>query len=64
LQNQKAEGSWVTVPIVPGALLVFTSSLLTRWTNGRLRPGRHRVVAGGSVTRLSSGYSGIRASTA
>ena len=30
-------------------------SLLTRWTNGRLRPGRHRVLAGGSLTRLSSG---------
>jgi isopenicillin N synthase-like dioxygenase len=55
LQNQQADGSWVTVPIVPGALQVFTGSLLTRWTNGRLRPGRHRVVAGGSVTRLSSG---------
>jgi isopenicillin N synthase-like dioxygenase len=55
LQGQRADGSWVPVPIVPGALQVFTGSLLTRWTNGRLRPGRHRVVAGGTVTRLSSG---------
>ena len=55
LQGQRADGTWVTVPIVPGALQVFTGYLLARWTNGRLRPGRHRVVAGGTVTRLSSG---------
>jgi isopenicillin N synthase-like dioxygenase len=55
LQGQRADGSWVPVPIVPGALQVFTGSLFTRWTNGQLRPGRHRVVAGGTVTRLSSG---------
>lgn len=54
LQGQRADGSWVTVPVVPEALQVFTGYLLTRWTNGRLRPGRHRVVAGGSSTRLSS----------
>ncbi|MFI9387007.1 2OG-Fe(II) oxygenase family protein [Kutzneria sp. NPDC052558] len=55
LQGQWADGSWTPVPIVPGALQVFTGSLLTRWTNGKLRAGRHRVVAGGTVTRLSSG---------
>jgi len=55
LQAQEPDGSWTPVPIVPGALQVFSGSLLTNWTNGRLRPGRHRVVAGGTVTRLSSG---------
>jgi isopenicillin N synthase-like dioxygenase len=54
LQGQRADGRWVSVPVVAGALQVFTGYLLTRWTNGRLRPGRHRVVAGGTVTRLSS----------
>jgi isopenicillin N synthase-like dioxygenase len=33
---------------------VISGKLLTRWTNGRLRPGRHRVVAGGTVTRRSA----------
>ncbi|WP_406177024.1 hypothetical protein [Streptomyces sp. NBC_00996] len=33
---------------------MFTGTLLTNWTDGRLRPGRHRLVAGGSVTRRSS----------
>jgi isopenicillin N synthase-like dioxygenase len=42
------------VPIIPGALQVLSGKLLTRWTNGRLRPGRHRVVAGGTVTRRST----------
>jgi len=32
---------------------VFSGKLLARWTGGRLRPGRHRVVAGGTVTRRS-----------
>ncbi|MGW4637885.1 2-oxoglutarate and iron-dependent oxygenase domain-containing protein [Sphaerisporangium sp. NPDC004334] len=54
LQGQTPDGSWIPVPIVPGALQVFSGSLLTRWTNGRLRPGRHRVVAGGTVTRRST----------
>ena len=54
LQVQAPDGSWIPVPIVPGALQVFSGTLLTRWTGGRLRPGRHRVVAGGTVTRRST----------
>jgi hypothetical protein len=30
LQDQRADGSWLTVPIVPGALQVFTGYLLTK----------------------------------
>jgi flavonol synthase len=55
LQVQLPDGSWLPVPIVPGALQVFSGTLLARWTNGRLRGVRHRVVAGGSVTRRSTG---------
>ena len=44
-------GGWIPVPVIPGALQVFSGQLLARWTGGRLRPGRHRVVAGGTVTR-------------
>jgi flavonol synthase len=54
LQVQGPDGDWNTVPIIPGALLVFSGQLLTRWTGGRLRPGRHRVLAGGTVTRRST----------
>jgi flavonol synthase len=53
LQIQGPDGSWIPVPIRPGALQVLSGSLLTRWTGGRLRPGQHRVVAGGTVTRRS-----------
>jgi isopenicillin N synthase-like dioxygenase len=42
------------VPIIPGALQVFSGMLLTRWTGGRLRAGRHRVVAGGTRRRRST----------
>jgi flavonol synthase len=54
LQVQLPDRSWLPVPIVPGALQVFSGTLLARWTNGRLRGVRHRVVAGGSVTRRST----------
>ena len=54
LQVQTAGGDWLGVPVIPGALQVFSGSLLARWTGGRLRPGRHRVVAGGTVTRRST----------
>jgi len=54
LQAQLPGGGWLPVPVTPGALLVFSGTLLARWTNGRLRPGRHRVVAGGAVTRRST----------
>jgi isopenicillin N synthase-like dioxygenase len=54
LQVQLPDGDWLPVPIVPGALQVFSGTLLTRWTNGRLRPARHRVVAGGTATRRST----------
>jgi flavonol synthase len=53
LQVQLPDGDWLPVPIVPGALQVFSGTLLTRWTNGLLRPARHRVVAGGRRTRRS-----------
>jgi flavonol synthase len=54
LQIQTPDGDWTPVPIIPGALQVFSGTLLTRWSNGRLRPARHRVVAGGTVTRRST----------
>jgi flavonol synthase len=54
LQAQLPDGGWLPVPVIPGALQVFSGALLTRWTNGQLRPVRHRVVAGGTVTRRST----------
>jgi flavonol synthase len=54
LQVQGPNGDWNTVPVIPGALQVFSGHLLARWTAGRLRPGRHRVLAGGTVTRRST----------
>jgi len=54
LQIQAPDGTWIPVPLVPGALQVFSGTLLARWTDGLLRGCRHRVVAGGSVTRRST----------
>ncbi len=54
LQVQLADGGWLPVPIIPGALQAFSGMLLTRWTGGRLRAVRHRVVAGGTMKRRST----------
>jgi isopenicillin N synthase-like dioxygenase len=54
LQVQLPDGGWLPVPIVPGALQAFSGMLLTRWTAGRLRAVRHRVVAGGTMQRRST----------
>jgi flavonol synthase len=54
LQIQEPGGRWITVPVIPGALTLFTGSLLTRWTGGRMRAGRQRVVAGGTAPRRST----------
>lgn len=54
LQVQLPDGSWQPVPVRPGALQAFSGQLLTRRTGGRLRAVRHRVVAGGTMTRRST----------
>jgi flavonol synthase len=54
LQVQLPGGGWRPVPIVPGAMVILSGTLLARWTNGLLRPARHRVVAGGTTARRSA----------
>ena len=56
LQVQQPDGSWLPVPIVDGALQVFNGGLISRWTNERWVPGRHRVVAGGHEQRHSTAF--------
>lgn len=38
------DGEWLPAGRVPGALLVQAGELLERWTDGHVRPNRHRVV--------------------
>jgi isopenicillin N synthase-like dioxygenase len=44
LQLRTAEGEWVDVPYVPGALTVNAGDLLARWTGDRWRSSPHRVL--------------------
>lgn len=44
LQVQRADGEWVDAPFVPGALTINLGDLSVRWTGGRWRSARHRVL--------------------
>jgi isopenicillin N synthase-like dioxygenase len=48
LQAQHHDGTWIDVPPREGALAVNFGGLLERWTGGRIRATRHRVIAGGA----------------
>jgi len=43
LEVRDRDGTWLEVPTVPGALLVFLGDYVQRWTNGRHRAAPHRV---------------------
>lgn len=46
LQVRDRDGSWITVPIVPGAFVINIGELMNRWTNDTWPATVHRVVAG------------------
>ena len=44
LQIQRADGSWVDVPPIPGAFIINIGDLMQRWTNDKWVSTVHRVV--------------------
>lgn len=47
LQAEARDGRWIDVPPVEGALAVNFGGLLERWTGGRIRATKHRVLSPG-----------------
>jgi isopenicillin N synthase-like dioxygenase len=45
LQARNLAGEWIDVPPANGTLAVNFGQLLERWTGGRVRATRHRVIA-------------------
>ena len=45
LQAKNLAGEWIDVPPANGTLAVNFGQLLERWTGGRVRATRHRVIA-------------------
>jgi isopenicillin N synthase-like dioxygenase len=48
LEVEDRAGTWIGVPPTEGTLVVNFGKLLERWTGGRVRATRHRVVGSGA----------------
>jgi isopenicillin N synthase-like dioxygenase len=48
LEVEDRAGDWIGVPPTEGTLVVNFGKLLERWTGGRVRATRHRVVGWGA----------------
>jgi isopenicillin N synthase-like dioxygenase len=44
LLAQKLDGQWISIPPVPGSIIVNVGDMLQRWTNNALRATPHQVV--------------------
>nr|WP_298684603.1 2OG-Fe(II) oxygenase family protein [uncultured Dongia sp.] len=53
LQALGNNGEWLDVPPRPDSLVINFGKLLERWTAGRIKATRHRVIGGGNVARYS-----------
>jgi isopenicillin N synthase-like dioxygenase len=51
LEVQSKDGSWIQPPDVPGAFVVNTGEMLSRYSNDRFVPTPHRVINRSSRTR-------------
>ncbi|MEM7142472.1 MAG: 2-oxoglutarate and iron-dependent oxygenase domain-containing protein [Actinomycetota bacterium] len=53
LQLQQLDGSWLDVLVDDGAFVINLGDLLARWTNGRYRSTKHRVISPASGHRYA-----------
>ncbi|KAJ8756017.1 hypothetical protein K2173_024563 [Erythroxylum novogranatense] len=61
LELETKDGEWIKIKPSPGSFIVLFGESFHAWTNGRLRPARHRVVMNGDQPRYSMGlFSDVR----
>ena len=63
LAVEMPSGHWRMVDHVPGAIVVNTGNLMLRWTNGRYKSTKHRVINQAGVVATRSRCSSVRVST-
>ena len=56
LQVQAADGAWIDVPPLPGALIINAGDQIEQWTNGHFRSANHRVVMTSATARYSTAF--------
>jgi isopenicillin N synthase-like dioxygenase len=49
LQAQAPDGEWVDIPPTPDGFVINFGGLLARWTGGRIRATKHRVLSSGGA---------------
>ena len=51
--RDRASGTWIDVPPIPGTLVINVGDLLERWSNNRFASTPHRVVNRSGAERYS-----------
>ncbi|PSS05820.1 2-oxoglutarate-dependent dioxygenase AOP1 [Actinidia chinensis var. chinensis] len=59
LEALSPKGNWITLNVPKGGLVIIAGDAIEVWSNGRLKPLKHKVVMSGDKERYSCGFFSI-----